>query len=145
MVSFTIWAKPYSINKLYYNNKAHGKTVAALEWSYNVLGQIHQHADSIAEVRKLWEEKRCGIAVSMTFYIPNLKTKAGDISKLSADLSNVEKGLLDLLFLPKYHGTNVPYTGLNFNLDDCWVTILNSKKVYGPEHKIEITIALDEL
>lgn len=144
MISMTIWAKPYSINKLYYNNKGHGKTIAALEWSYNVLGQIHNYGDQLLELKKSWEEKKCGLAVSMVFHMPNLKTKSGDISKLSSDLSNVEKGLLDLLFLPKYHGTNVPYTALNLNLDDCWVTSLSSKKVYGAEYKIELTVALDE-
>jgi len=143
MVSFSIWAKPYSINKMYYNNKGHGKTVAALEWSYNVLGQIHNHGEQLAELRKQWELSKCGFSVSFIFHMPNLKTKSGDISKLSSDLSNVEKGLLDLLFLPKYHGTNVPYTGLNLNLDDCWVTSLSSKKVYGEEYKIDIVIGLD--
>lgn len=138
-----IYAKPFSINKLYYNNKGHGKTQAALEWSYNVLGQIHNYGDELAVLNSAQKATNCGISVAMTFHIPKLRAKNGQVSKLSADLSNVEKALLDLLMLSKYYGDNVPYTARNLNLDDCWVTNLHSRKVAGEEYKIEISIGLD--
>jgi hypothetical protein len=121
MVNMVIYAKPFSINKVYYNNKAHGKTISALEWSYNVLGQIHNYGDELAILNAEQKAANCGIS----------------------DLSNVEKILLDLLMLSNYHGENVPYTARNLNLDDCWVTSLHSRKVAGDEYKIEITMGLD--
>ena len=138
-----IYAKPFSINKLYYNNKGHGKTQAALEWSYNVLGQIHNYGDELAVLNSAQKAANCGIFLHLKFSIPKLRAKSGQISKLSVDITNGEKSIADLLMLPKYHGDNVPYTARNLNLDDCWITFMVSQKIPGDEHKIEISMGLD--
>lgn len=72
----------------------------------------------------------------------SLFNKQGKISSRAEDLSNVEKMLLDVLFLPKYHVQPWPDGVPNLNADDKYVLELSSKKVYAPADGTHITIAL---
>jgi len=39
-----------------------------------------------------------GVIVSITYYMPNLYTKKGEISKTAGDVSNRDKALIDVIF-----------------------------------------------
>ena len=59
----------------------------------------------------------------LTFYLPKLYTKSGTISKISNDLSNIEKILIDCICSDKVN-EHTP----NLNLNDAFICDLISKK-----------------
>ena len=132
--------KTASINSLYYANVRHGKTKAAKEWTLDVFRQLRKYETELTELREYFEPANHVYGVSMKILIPEhvLFTKAGELTSLVHDLSNVEKPLIDLLFLPK-HFNECP----QLNVDDRYLCYLRSAKVptknsYGIELTIEI-------
>jgi hypothetical protein len=59
----------------------------------------------------------------LTYYLPKLYTKDGRISKISNDLSNIEKILIDCICSEKVN-EHTP----NLNLNDAFIGDLISKK-----------------
>ena len=55
---------------------------------------------------------------------------------------NVEKPIIDLVFLPKYHTQVPPYGCPNLNCDDRYIKRLHSEKVEGAEAAIELNIGI---
>ena len=68
--------------------------------------------------------------------------KQGLISAKTQDLSNIEKPIIDLIFLPKYYTESSPNGCLNLNCDDRFVTKMSSAKVAGDSDSIRITISI---
>jgi hypothetical protein len=81
-------------------------------------------------------------SVSFTYHCPDLLNKQGTISSRVEDLSNVEKVLLDVLFLPKFHVQPFPYGVQNVNADDKYVLELVSRKVLAEKKGIQVVIEL---
>jgi len=139
--------KPFSINAMYYGDQRI-KTREAHEWSAQVFNQLAT-PDNQAELKKLREHfniQEQAYNVHLTAYYPDkiLFRQDGALSAKAHDLSNWEKPLIDLIFLPKHHKVSVPYGCNNLNVDDKYVTRLSSRKIPAPDqvHRIEIRLAI---
>lgn len=121
---------PISVNSMYYGNRLHGKTPEATSWSENVLYALRKFEVEIAEFTKLFSSKKHVITAHITMNAPVdfFFTKTGDMSGRLVDITNFEKPLIDLLMLPKFHGTNYPKTAINLNIDDRYLRKLTSEK-----------------
>lgn len=144
---FTIYSKPQSVNSLYYGN-AKIKTQAARDWSYKIFHQLSSPEDSkkFEVLRKSFDPKKHGYYVTMTHYFPEsvFYTKSGEISARTQDITNVEKPLVDLLFLSKYFDKRPPYGMENLNIDDkhLLTCVSNKLPINGDEFKIEVEISI---
>lgn len=132
-IEFFLPLEPFSVNAMYYRDKRH-KTQAFRDWELRVMQALNSDdvQQKLHKLRTDFKQDRHCFAVEFCFQFPNLLNKAGDISSRCEDLSNVEKPLLDLLFLPKYHVQDFPYGVKNVNCDDKHVLSLKSTKVIGP-------------
>jgi hypothetical protein len=143
----TFQTKTISVNSMYYGNRLHGKTTEAREWSTQILFTILKHAKQFEALRSHFEPKKHVYKMKMKMFIPEsvMYTKAGLMTSLVHDLSNVEKPLIDLIFLPKFYseqsllGEKAP----NLNVDDRFLQYLSSEKVptkdyWGIEVELEI-------
>lgn len=102
-----------------------------------------QMQSALQELKEEFDPTKHCIKVEITCYYPHeiFFTKKGTISAKTFDLSNVEKPIVDVIFLEKY-ATN---TIKNLGIDDKFITDLNSKKRPSSEHSINIRIQLDDL
>lgn len=141
-----IKAKPYSINQLYYGNRRHGKTREAQDWSLDVLYQLSQEQNKqiLEQLRNSFNAKEHGFSVTLEFGVPEYEyyTKQGTISSKTVDLSNCEKAIIDLIFLPKHYGEFSNGKAPNLNTDDKYIIELSSKKVPAKESYIKALIKL---
>lgn len=108
------------------------KTSAAVEWTYETFNQLNQD-DILAKFEKLrskFDPIKHAYQVSFLWNYPASKfyTKKGDISSRTMDLSNIEKGLIDLIFLSKYFDKPNPQGCQNLNIDDRYINRLVSEK-----------------
>lgn len=130
-------APPFSINKAHYRNG--NRTIACRNWGESILIQLEQYEDDLKkfsdQVKK--DINNVGIEVSLTFFMPTLFTKEGKVSRLSSDLSNVEKMLIDLIFDPRFFDKG----HVNLNLDDCLIISLHSHKKYSKTWGIEVLLS----
>lgn len=132
---------PLSINQVYYGNRAHGWTAEAKEWSYKLMYQIAKHEPQIKLLRDYFNPKMHSLELHITIYFEEFTTKSGGISSRTQDIDNVLKPLIDVMFNKKFHGTNVPYSAPNFNIDDKYITDIFAKKRAGPKGmKIEVAV-----
>lgn len=146
-IRFTLPVPPFSINRMYYRDQRI-KTREAREWTQQVFRYIHltdieERFDALRE-----EQKRTGACYGVrlvanypryTFY-----NKQGKLSSRTMDVSNFEKPLIDLLFLPKYFNMPSPEGCRNLNSDDKLITALISQKraVEAEEPSISVSIWL---
>ena len=145
----TLKLKPFSINSMFYANKQHGKTVEAKEWSYSILVALalKENKKKLKELRQYFDPLKHVYKVDLTFFYPKhiLYTKEGRVSGRAHDLSNIEKPLIDLVFLPRYYDLPSPYGAKNLNIDDRYITHLVSKKIAGKSSKIKVSIKIKDL
>ncbi len=140
-------SKTASINSFYYNDKRHGKTQAAREWSSCILHTIAKYSQEFAALRAYFDPKKHVYSFKMKMLVPRsvLYTKGGELTTKVHDLSNIEKPLIDLIFLPdnfseqSLFGDKAP----NLNVDDRYLAYLSSCKVptedtWGIEVELEI-------
>lgn len=97
---------------------------------------------ALKDLREHFKSKEHVFLVRLTMYYPNLITKDGRISSHSDDLSNTEKPLIDLLFLPKYNAEKLPYGVPNICADDKHILQLTSRKRYAANSGIDVNIAI---
>ena len=142
-----LYSKPLSVNKLYYANKRHGLRAESKEWQYNLFLQLSQYSTQLADLRSKFIEGQTGYKVAITYILPApvLYNKAGAPSSKAADLSNCDKALIDVLFLPAHYGPNVPYQCENLNCDDKHLFELSSKKIPGQRFEILLDIDIIQL
>lgn len=144
-VSFKVACPPFSINAFHYATKRI-ITADAREWMQDVIYQLSAPGieAKLQQFRKEFDQKKDTIALILHFKFPESQfyTKAGHISSHIPDLSNIEKPLMDILFLPKHFGNNPPQTFQNLNMDDKFVTTLYSKKSAFTGEKPHIEISL---
>lgn len=147
---FTLPVKLISVNSTYYANKLHGMRPEAKEFQYKCFHALSmpEAAADLAALREAFDPKLHGYSVTITSLIPETSfyNKQKQLSSKMCDLSNVEKGIIDVLFLPKYYGPNVPYQCLNLNVDDKYlVDLRSSKRPSSGDYAVCISIELVEL
>ena len=140
--------KPFSINAMFGRDKRH-KTIEAKEWSCSVLVALalKENKKKLKELREFFNPKEHVYHVDLTFFYPKhiLYTKDGLISARAHDLTNVEKPLIDLIFLPVYYERPSPYGAKNLNIDDKYITHLVSKKRIGKSFKMKVSLQIKDL
>ena len=144
----TLKLKPFSINAMFCRDKRH-KTIEAQEWSCSVLVALalKENKKKLKELRQYFDPKKHVYKVDLTFFYPKhvLYRKDGGISARAHDLSNVEKPLIDLIFLPMFYDRPSPYGAKNLNIDDKYVTDLRSRKRTGKDFRIRVTLNIKDL
>jgi hypothetical protein len=148
MLEIELDIESFSINKA--KMRVGSYTPEARKYRARFFHQLARYKHEILEFNKTRYRE---YHVQYTFYMPDLYTKKGAVSHNSGDLSNLEKLPQDFLFDPKYYGTawlkkmsfieRKLYTLtsiINLNIDDCFITSLHSRKVPGPEYKMQIRI-----
>jgi len=143
--TFMLPIKGFSINSFYTANRRF-KTSAAREWTITVQ---HFLKDSkiqkkLENLRDYFNPQKHVFEITLKFYYPKNKlfSSTGGISSKSFDCSNVEKPLIDILFLPKYF-EETP----NLNIDDKYIVKLLSEKKISRDNKsyyIEIEIVIKD-
>ena len=133
---------------MFCRDKRH-KTIEAQEWSASILVALalKENKKKLKELRQHFDYKKHVYKVDLTFFYPKhvLHTKEGPISARAHDLSNVEKPLIDLIFLPMFYDRPSPYGAKNLNIDDKYITHLVSKKRVGKSFKIKVSIQIKSL
>lgn len=149
-VSFTLPLEPFSVNRTYYRDKRH-KTQDFRDWELATVNALAAPAvqQKLDRIRSAFDPQKHGFVVRFKAMYPRavLFNKQGQISSRAEDLSNIEKPLLDVLFLPKYHVQSFPWGCHNVNADDKYVLRLTSSKTVSPNenHYIQISIAVVDL
>jgi len=144
MLNFKLPFQAYSINNQYYADRKFGMRKEAKEYCYQVNWQINAHSNEFEKFSKQFNPALHSLKVQFTHVYKEFYNKAGHISSKCFDLTNTEKLLLDLLFDERHHG-QAPYKSPNLSINDKYVTELISKKCYGPEDCVLITIELVSL
>lgn len=146
-VSFNLPIEPFSVNRMYYRDKRH-KTQEYKSWEQSVLNYMRaaEPQAALKKIREAFVDGQHGFVVRFTFNFPSkiLFNQQGSISSRAEDLSNVEKPLLDLIFLPKIHVQPFPMGCKNVNVDDKCVLRLTSTKRVSPtdNYSVQISIGL---
>ena len=147
IVSFSIKAKPFSVNKAYYKNRQ--LTQEARTWREDFLLQLQtpEALQQIQSLKQAWNSQKHALSVSYDFFYPYnlLLTKKGEVSKRSMDLTNIEKLVQDNLFEHRYNGREIDGIIIeNFDIDDKFIVSLQSRKLGHnlPHHEILITVQL---
>ena len=144
----TLKLKPFSINAMFCRDKRH-KTIEAQEWSCSVLVALalKENKKKLKELRQYFDPMKHVYKVDLTFFYPKhvLYRKDGGISARAHDLSNVEKPLIDLIFLPMFYDRPSPYGAKNLNIDDKYITDLRSRKRVGKDFRIRVTLNIKDL
>lgn len=139
--SFLLPIEPFSVNKMYGRDRRH-KTSAYKNWEMGVLNVLCRRSvqEKFLAFREAWLKQPGHIHVTLDFIFPPnvLYNKAGEISSRAEDLTNIEKPLVDLLFLPKVHVQPFPYGCPNFNVDDKHILRLLSRKLIGDRFAVRV-------
>lgn len=133
---------------MFCRDKRH-KTIEAQEWSCSVLVALalKENKKKLKELRQHFDPKKHVYKVDLTFFYPKhvLFRKDGGISARAHDLSNVEKPLIDLVFLPMFYDRPSPYGAKNLNIDDKYIIDLRSRKRVGKDFRIRVTLNIKDL
>ena len=133
---------------MFCRDKRH-KTIEAQEWSCSVLVALalKENKKKLKELRQYFDPLKHVYKVDLTFFYPKhvLYRKDEGISARAHDLSNVEKPLIDLVFLPMFYDRPSPYGAKNLNIDDKYITDLRSRKRVGKDFRIRVTLNIKEL
>jgi len=118
--------EPLSVNSTYYNNKNHGMNSNAKSWFNSFLYQLKQYSNAFTEMQEAFKDTQHVYCVEIQVLTPTHKllTKEGKYTSKKVDLSNLEKSIIDALFLPK-HNAHTP----NLNVDDRYLQRLTSELI----------------
>lgn len=148
--TFRLKLEPFSVNRTYYRDRRH-KTQDFRDWEMAALASLRNNEvqSQLEKLRQQFDPNLHGFVVRFRYLYPRsvLFNKQGQISSRAEDLSNIEKPLLDILFLPKYHVQASPWGAPNVNADDKYVLRLTSQKAVSPDekHYIDISVAIVSL
>lgn len=141
---FKFQSKPVSINNFYYGDKRHGIREEAKDWQYQILAELASDTNKqiIANLKEKFNSDVNGYKVSIVYAAPasTFYTKQGKVSSRQIDLSNCEKSLIDLIFIPKYNGV---YGACNLDIDDKWIMELSSKKTISTDEYYWTTVRIE--
>jgi hypothetical protein len=146
--SFIVQINPLSINSRTYANVRHGLKPKAKEWEAQVFHQLDNKKDlsNFKDLRKHFDEELHYYRVDFIYLIPYKKLITSTTKKRTLktpDLTNIEKPLADLLFLPQHFGETHPYGLENLNIDDKTIGELHSTKRASPDDKYYIKIFIE--
>ena len=120
------------------------KSAAYSNWHYSVqqLLKAPKISKALEELREFFDESIHSYSVNLTSYYPPeiLFTREAKMSAKAHDLSNIEKPLIDILFLPVHHKDSA-----NLNVDDKFISDLSSKKRPLEDYCIEVEFEILEL
>lgn len=139
--------KPFSINAYHYADKRH-KTKEAKDWEMQVfhLLNIKSNQNKLEELRNFFKPELHLYFVKIICFYPNNEfyTKSNIISQRTIDITNFEKPIIDLLFLPKHFDNPYPYGCKNLNIDDKYLWKISSQKMphNNQEYIIKIYIKI---
>lgn len=141
-----IHVAPISVNSMYYGERRHGKRPEAISWSEEVLYSLRKYEAQITEFTGLFNTKLHVLTAHMISYAPEdyFYTKSGEMSGRMVDITNWEKPTIDLLLLPKFHGTNYPKTAINLNIDDRYLRKLTSEKLPSDAWYIDVIFRIEK-
>lgn len=138
-----------SINSFYYANKRHGIRAEAREWQSKFFHYLSspENAAKLQTLQTAFNPKINGYIVNLAFGIPRSEfvNKAGTLSSRAIDLSNCEKSVIDILFLPKFYDLQSPYGCKNLKVDDKYLVGLSSRKYVSDGYEICIEIEMVNL
>lgn len=140
-VKLRLNVKALSINATYYANRNHGKTAEAKVWTAQVCTEINRYYEQIKLIRDNFDADKHVFAINLKFITPKFYTADGKLSAHSMDISNIEKSIIDILFIPSYNGNGI-YQCDNLDIDDKYITSMLSTKEYGLDYAIEVTLKL---
>lgn len=111
-------------------NSRLGKTGAAQDWTLNAFYALSAHEAQFKIMREAFDPLLNYYSVRLIAYYPEAQfvAKGKGISQRTHDLSNFEKPLIDLMFLPRHCDFNAPYGFQNLCIDDKYVGELYSCK-----------------
>lgn len=144
--NFTVPLHSVSINNFYYANKRHGIKAEAREWQSKFFHylSLEPNKQALADLRSTFNEQINGYIVKLAFGIPkqDFLNKGGTLSSRAIDLTNCEKSVIDVLFLPKHFDTEPPYGCQNLCLDDKYLLEMTSRKYVADKYEINIQIEI---
>lgn len=143
--TFVIPLKPFSVNAMYYKSRDM-KTRECRDWETAFLHELRQPGPQAAlkDLREAFVLHKHVYRARIIWKVPraNFVTKEGHLSSRSFDVTNVEKPIIDLIFLPKHHVQLYPHGAPNLNVDDKYLMALTSGKRCSSEEKYEIQVTL---
>ena len=141
---FKFKSKPVSINNFYYADKRHGIKAEAREWQGDLFVELAKDINKqiIQNLKSKFDSALHGYKVTITYAAPaaTFYNKTGGLSSRQIDLSNCEKSLIDVFFLPKYNGT---YGCENLGIDDKWLLELSSRKTLSVDEHYYTTVQIE--
>lgn len=145
----TISLKPLSINSTYYHGSArYGKNTKAKDWTYDAFSELmyFENKEKLKLLRDYFDVSKHAYLVSLNWKFPKsiLITKTNTLSSKAHDLSNIEKSIIDILFLPSNFSDDKSQGCLNLNIDDKHMLQLHSKKSLSEseDYSLEITVEI---
>lgn len=129
---FVLNVKPFSINQVHYRDGKR-KTRECRDWEITVFNALNtpEYLASMALLRQDFDPKKHAFKIELTCCYPAsyFRTKDGNISSKTQDITNWEKPLVDLIFLDKYSLSPSPFGIENIQIDDKFIVEMLSKKV----------------
>jgi len=133
---------------MFYKSRSY-TTAEYKEWQVNILELLgsSRNQESLKYLRDTFDSKEHRVEVLITHYFPQhiMFTEEGLMSSKAFDITNIEKPLVDIIFLPKYYKQNPPYGIKNFNNDDKFISDCVSRKRASYDFVIEVNIAIKPL
>jgi hypothetical protein len=138
--------KPLSINEMYCRNRSYTST-SYKQWLPKIFHFLSNDEHSMSEFKKIrdnFDPKKEAFLVNINWFYPKeiLYTKQGIMSARAHDLTNIEKPLVDLIFLPKFYKTPSPYGCKNINQDDKFIKKVTSEQFPHDSFLIELEIEI---
>jgi len=143
-IKLVIPLKPYSLNKMYYRDGKIKKTEAR-NWENAVIEYLRDEKTQkdLEQFRESFNPKKHYLEIHLLFLYPKelLFTREGSCSSKVFDATNVEKPLVDVIFLKSHSISRIR----NLEIDDKFIMDLVSKKRSAEKHRMEITIYIKDL
>lgn len=140
-IAFTIPLPALSINRWSGVSKRFISTEAK-HWIQDVQYALSgpQNQNQLALIRDSFNAKKHSIGVALHFISPQNEfyNKQGLFSSRTCDITNVEKPLVDVLFLAKYSDS----TYRSLEVDDKYISEMQSRKSAGTAYQIQVRIWL---
>jgi len=144
--TININSKAFSVNSMYGKRRTY-TTSAYQDWAHGIFYQLNteENLEAMKILRETFDPSSHYYSIKITTYYPYalLITQKGILSSKAFDVSNTEKPLIDLIFLPKYYGLSLPYGALNLKIDDRYIGDLHSIKRVSPDDEFKIKVELE--
>ena len=132
-----------SINSFYYADKRHGISEKGRDWQFNLFTELAKspNKEIISNLTCKFNPVIHGYRMTIVYAAPaaTFYNKSNGVSSKQIDLSNCEKSLVDVFFLPKYNGA---FGSSNLNVDDKWLMELSSRKTVSSDEHYWTTVEL---